>query len=230
MHTPVVVCVDLSVDSSLPAEVFSSAVKCDTQRQTLAQGNDQMSEFYPIDLVQLDQRNVQPLPDIQTWPCLKIARRGLWTCGCVLILLGVTVVCRHLYVQNLVSTIEQHGGAISDDEIVYFWGPSFVTFNIPGNRVVPSDADAKSICQALSRFHRLDRVDLTGTALGDPFFIELSQRCHIPMIQLRHTRCGDLGVQALANNGATRELYLEGLALSEETLSLLDRRGIRYVR
>ena len=163
-------------------------------------------------------------------PIPEIARRGLWTCGCVLILLGVTVVCRHMYVQTLVSTIDQHGGGISDDEIIDFWGPVFVTFNIPGNFVVPSDADAKQICQALSRFHRLDRVDFTETPLGDSFFVELSQRCPIAMVQLRHTRCGDLGVQALANNKATQELYLEGLSLSKETLALLARKGIRYVQ
>lgn len=158
----------------------------------------------------------------------KIVHRGLWMCACVLILLPVTVMCRHMYVKSLVSTIEQNGGAISDDEIIYFWGPSHVTFNIPGNRVVPADVDAKQICVALSGFHHLDRVDFTGTALSDPFIVELSQRCQILMIQLRHTRCGDLGVQALANNPATKELSLEGLLLSDETLALLDHKGIRY--
>ena len=160
----------------------------------------------------------------------KIARRGLWTCGCVFVLLGVMVFCRHMYVGSLVSTIEQNGGAISDDEIVYFWGPSFVTFNIPGNRIVPSDANAKQMCHAMSGLYRLDRVDFTGAPLGDQFFVELSQQCQIRMVQIGHTRCGDRGVRALAYNGATKELYLEGLLLSDETLSLLDRQGIRYVR
>ncbi len=140
------------------------------------------------------------------------------------------VVCRHVNLKTVVSTIEQNGGAISDDEAIYFWGPSSVTFNLPGNRVIPADVNAKQICQALSDFHHLDRIDFTGTPLSDPFFVELSQRCRIPMIQLRHTRCGDQGVQALANNGATKELSLEGLLLSDETLSLLDRKGIRYTK
>lgn len=160
----------------------------------------------------------------------KFARRALWTCACLLILLPVTMVCRHMYVATLVSTIELNGGAISDHEWIYFWGPSSVTFNIPGNRVVPADVNVKEICQALSGFPHLDRVDFSGTPLSDPFFIELSQRCQIPMIQLRHTRCGDQGVQALANNGASKELSLEGLTLSNETFSLLDRKGIRYTK
>ena len=160
----------------------------------------------------------------------KIVRRALWICACTVILLLMMVVCRHVYLKTVVSTIEQNGGAISDDEAIYFWGPSFVTFNIPGNRVVPADVDAKQNCKALSGFRHLDRVDFTGTPLSDPFFVEMAQRCQIRMIQLRHTRCGDLGVQALANNSATKELYLEGLLLSDETLSLLDRKGIRYSR
>ena len=161
----------------------------------------------------------------------KVRHALLLICSCALLVAGLAVGFRHWEIQRAITTIERCGGGISDDEaFLYTSGPVFVTFNIPGNPVVPTDADAEQICHALTKFRQLKRVDFTGTALSDTFFVELSRQCQIDMIQIRRTRCGDRGVQALAKNGATQELYLEGLTLSNDTLSLLDQQRIRYVR
>ena len=159
----------------------------------------------------------------------KVLRFGLMGVGGLLLILAALVYGRHSYIKSAVMVIAKHGGGIAEDEFPpYLRGPIFATFNIPGLRVRPKDADAEPICQAWSRFQRLERLDCTETSLGDPFFIELAQQCKIPWIQLRHTKCSDLGVQALANNGATKRLDIEGLTLSEETLALLKRKGIQH--
>lgn len=159
----------------------------------------------------------------------KALRFGLMGVGGLLLILAALVYGRHCYIKSAVMVIAKHGGGIAEDEFPpYLSGPIFTTFNIPGLRVRPNDSEAEPICQALSRFQRLKRLDCTEMSLGDPFFIELAQQCKIPWIQLRHTKCGDLGVQALANNGATKRLDIEGLTLSDETLALLKRKGIQH--
>lgn len=159
----------------------------------------------------------------------KVIRFGIMSVVALLLLLAAVVIARHRYIQSAVTVIEEHGGAIGDHELPpYVYGPVRVTFWIPGGPVEPDNSDARPICSALSRFQFLERLDCTETSLGDPFFIELAQQCKIPWIQLRHTKCGDLGVQALANNGATQRLDIEGLTLSDETLALLKRKGIQH--
>ena len=158
----------------------------------------------------------------------KVLRFGLMGVVGLLVILFALVVGRHRYLKSAVTVIDKHGGYAEFETPPYLHGPDFVTFWIPGNYVQPNDADAKPICNALSRFKRLARLDCTETSLGDPFFIELAQQCKIPWIQLRHTKCGDPGVQALANNGATKRLDIEGLTLSNETLALLKRKGIQH--
>lgn len=158
----------------------------------------------------------------------KVIRFGIVRVGGLLLLFALLVYGRHSYLRSAVTVITNHGGYAEDEPPPYFYGPDFVTFWIPGLPVHPKDADAKPICSALSRFRRLEILDCTETSLGDPFFIELAQQCKIPWIQLRHTKCGDLGVQALANNGATKRLDIQGLTLSEETLALLKRKGIQH--
>lgn len=159
----------------------------------------------------------------------KVLRFGLMGVGGLLVILAALVYGRHSYIQSAVTVIETHGGGISGGDFsLCGFVPDGVTFWTPGNYVKPNDADAKPICNALSRFKRLEILDCTETSLGDPFFIELAQQCKIPWIQLRYTKCGDLGIQALANNGATKRLDIQGLTLSDETLALLKRKGIQH--